>query len=328
MLESISMSQTIAAPVSAGYYAAHEALAYYVVPEPGTLVISGETRVEYLQRQSTNDMGLLSPNRAVPNILSSASGRILEVFSLIQDGDSLLLITQPGHGAGLAAYFQKYLFFNDKVKIEDRSQDWTQIELHGPQASAWLSELGIEHSPVLDEVLKIEFAGQPLRVIGEEGFVSALSFKLILPRPSAENMIEHLKDSGAHALDLQTREISRVESGKAGSPEFVDTNTPFEIGLDRYVSAEKGCYTGQEVLARQVTYDKVVRQLAQLSANQAIPVGAALQAEGKTVGTVSSAAISPRLGPLALAVLRKPFPTAGSDLDLQKDGSVVPVKVL
>ncbi len=321
------MSQTIEAPVSAAYQAAHEALAYYVVPEPGTLLISGETRIEYLQRQSTNDMGLLAPTRAVPNILTSASGRILEVFALVQDGDAILLLTQPGHAAGLAAYFQKHLFFNDQVKIEDRSQHWAQIELHGPQAGAALAALGFERNPTLDEVLHIDFAGQPLRVIGEEGFASSPSFKLIMPSSLAEKLVARLKVSGAEALDLQTREILRVESGKPGAPEFVDTNTPFEIGLDRYVSAEKGCYTGQEVLARQVTYDKVVRHLTQLGAAQPIPVGAAVQAESKTIGTVSSAAASPRLGELALAVLRKPYAQPGTKVEILAGTQAVPAQV-
>ncbi len=321
------MSQIVEARVSAAYRAAREAVAYYLVPNPGTLLIHGETRVEYLQRQSTNDMGLLAANRALPNILTSASGRILEVFILVQDGDANLLLTQPGHAPGLAVYFQKHLFFNDQVKIEDHSRSWAQLELHGPQAAAARAELGFEHSPALDEVLHAEFEGQPLRVFGEEGFASSPSFKLIMPSSLAEELVARLKVSAAEPLDRQTREILRVESGKPGAPEFVDANTPFEIGLDRFVSAEKGCYTGQEVLARQVTYDKVVRNLAQLSAEQPIPVGAAVQAEGKTIGTVSSAAASPRLGELALAVLRKPYAQPDTKVDILTGTQTVPARI-
>jgi len=322
------MSQIVEDAVSSAYQAAREGLAYYIVPDAGTLLITGETRVEYLQRQSTNDMGLLTPDRALPNILTSASGRILEVFTLVQDDDAILLMTQPGHATGLAAYFQKHLFFNDQVKVEDRSQHWVQLELHGPQAAAALAELGFEHKPGLDEVAYTEFEGQPMRVIGEEGYTDAVSFKLLVSKSMAEQLVERLKTIGAESQDLQTRELLRIESGKPGIPEFVDSNTPFELGLDRYVSAEKGCYTGQEVLARQVTYDKVVRNLARLSAAEPIPVGAAVQAEGKTIGTVSSAAVSPRLSELALAVLRKPFAQPGTNVLVQMDGRVIPARVL
>jgi folate-binding protein YgfZ len=322
------MSQIAEVTVSSAYTAAREKLAYYIVQDPGTLRISGETRIEYLQRQSTNDLSLLTPQHAVPNILTSASGRILEVFTLVQDDDGILLLTQPGHAAGLAAYFKKHLFFNDHVSIEDRSAAWAQLELHGPQAAAALAALAFASAPALDEVLQIDFSGQPLRAIGEEGFVGSIEYKLLVPAAAVEGLINRLKNLGAEPLDFETREILRVEAGKAGDPEFTDANTPFEIGLDRYVSADKGCYTGQEVLARQVTYDKVVRHLAKLTAQQAMPVGSAVQADGKTIGTVSSAASSTRLGHLALAVLRKPYGEFGTALEMLAGGQTISAKVV
>jgi folate-binding protein YgfZ len=322
------MSQIAEVTVSSAYTAARERLAYYLVQEPGTLRISGETRIDYLQRQSTNDLGLLSAEHGVPNILTSANGHILEVFTMVEDGDAILLLTQPGHAAGLAAYFKKHLFFNDHVSINDASSEWAQLELHGPQAASALVALSFAAHPALDEVLQIDFGRQPLRAIGEEGFVGSIDYKLLVFAPAVDRLIGRLKNLGAKPLDFDTREILRVEASKAGDPEFTDATTPFEIGLDRYVSADKGCYTGQEVLARQVTYDKVVRHLARLTAEQPMPVGSSVQVDGKTIGTVSSAASSPRLGNLALAALRKPYEQAGTALEILADSGTISAKVI
>lgn len=278
--------------------AAHIA-AWYRLPQPGTLLLGGATRTDYVQRQTTNDVGLLSPQRAVPTVLTNPSARILEVFTLLQHGEHFLLLTQPGHAAGLAAYFKRHLFFNDQVTVEDSSAAWAQLELYGPQVRSALASLGFAQQPsALDEVVSATWQDQALYAIQDEYCI-----RLLLP-----SALDLPADWAAlPELDLASREQLRIEAGRAGDLEFTDANTPFEVGLGRYVSASKGCYTGQEVLARQVTYDKVARGLAQLSSDTAMQPGASVSLDGRTIGQVSSAAVSPTLGPLALAVLRKPF---------------------
>ncbi|UYN91146.1 MAG: hypothetical protein KIT70_07230 [Anaerolineales bacterium] len=278
--------------------AAHIA-AWYRLPQPGTLLLGGATRTDYVQRQTTNDVGLLSPQRAVPTVLTNPSARILEVFTLLQHGEHFLLLTQPGHAPGLAAYFKRHLFFNDQVTVEDASAAWTQLELYGPQVRNALASLGFAQQPsALDEVVSATWQDQALYAIQDEYCI-----RLLLP-----SALDLPADWAAlPELDFASREQLRIQAGRAGDPEFTDANTPFEVGLGRYVSASKGCYTGQEVLARQVTYDKVARGLAQLSADSAMQPSASVSLDGRTIGQISSAAVSPTLGPLALAVLRKPF---------------------
>ncbi len=282
--------------------AATHTAAWYRVPQPGALLLGGATRTDYVQRQTTNDVSLLSPQRAVPTVLTNPSARILEVFTLLQDNEHFLLLTQPGHAPGLAAYFKRHLFFNDQVTIDDASPSWAQIELYGPQPTAALAAVGLAATPALDEVLAGRIDNQPVYAIGEEG-----SIRLLVPTALADPLADRLVDEAIPALSYDEREVLRIEAGRAGLPEFTDAYTPFEVGLGRYVSGNKGCYTGQEVLARQVTYDKVARGLAQLRTAQAAQPGANVVKDGRTIGQVSSAAVSPQHGPLALAVLRKPF---------------------
>jgi len=289
------------APTATSTQAAAHTAAWYRVAQPGALLLGGATRTDYVQRQTTNDVGLLSPQRAVPTVLTNPSARILEVFTLLQHGEHFLLLTQPGHAPGLAAYFKRHLFFNDQVTLEDASPAWTQFELYGPQVRSALASLGFAQQPnALDEVVTATWQDHTLYAIQDEGYIRVLL-------PSALGEALPAEWTTIAELDLAARELLRIEAGRAGDPEFTDANTPFEVGLGRYVSASKGCYTGQEVLARQVTYDKVARGLAQLSPAQAVQPGASVSLDGRTIGQVSSAAVSPAHGPLALAVLRKPF---------------------
>jgi folate-binding protein YgfZ len=321
------MSQIAEVTSDASYAAAKSGLAFYQIPNPGTLLFAGATRIEYLQRQTTNDLGLLTPASVVPNMLTNASGRILEVFTLVAIGDQIALLTQPGHAPGLAAYFKKHIFFNDQVTIEDASTTWSHLELRGPQTTHALTSLGFNAIPNLDGLASSDFNGQTIFAFGIDSFDTHPAFMLFVPSGLADLLTATFAQLNAVALAPASRELFRIEARLPGDHEFTDANTPFELGLARYVSATKGCYTGQEVLARQVTYDKIVRQLSSLSSSEPIPVGSAVQIDGKTLGNVSSAAISPARGPLALAVLRKPF-ASGDTVSITNSGSSLTATIL
>jgi folate-binding protein YgfZ len=300
------VSQIVENTLPEDYVAARETAAFFLVPNPGYLVFRGETRQEYLQRQTTNDLSLLSPTRALPNFLTSASGRILEFFTLLQDSESISMLTQPGHGPGLAEYFKKRIFFNDKVTVEDKSAKWLLIELYGPAAESNLYKLGFDHLPESDGVLRL---GDLLAI----GATRPAAVRILFAETELNQILAKLQ---ARELNPETREILRVEAVQPGDPEFNGEYTPFELGLERYVSTEKGCYTGQEVLARQVTYDKVVRKLVGLQSDQPILPGENVLADGKNIGVVTSSAASPAMGNIALSVVRKPFDVAGLRVDL------------
>jgi folate-binding protein YgfZ len=307
---------TIKTRAPAGYQVALEASAYYRLPAPGYVLLGGATRPDYLQRQTSNDMGLLSAQRALSNALTAPTGRIMEYFNCAQIGDGIALLTPEDHGPGLATYFAKRVFFNDQVTIEDQSADWAQFELHGPQAGAILEALGFSAQPGLDAVAAIEWQDQPLTAIGIRGLGAEIGWRLLLPAGAAENLIATLDQAGAAVLSTEAANVLRIEAARPGPGELNGDYTPFEVGLDHIVSATKGCYTGQEVLARQVTYDKITRQIALLACEPLAEPGTGVVHDGKRAGAISSVALSPRLGPIALAVLRKPAHEPGTQLEL------------
>lgn len=306
------------------YLAATGAAAYYIIPNPGHILFSGETRREYIQRQTTNDIDLLAPNRALPTLLTAPTGRILEFYILLEDGDSIAMLTQPGHGPGNTAYFQKRIFFNDQVTIQDQSADWTQIELLGTKSPEILALLAFSEVPGINEIVESNWHEAKLRAFGQIDFGMTARLRIVFPAKLTDQFRGQLRD--VPQLTFSSREILRIESSHAGDPEFAAETTPFELGMEAVVSTTKGCYTGQEVLARQVTYDKVVRRLVRLQAGEPLIAGANLMAEGKTIGQITSAAISPRLGPIALGIVRKPYDAAKTELAVQ--GSAGTIKAI
>ena len=200
----------------------------------------------------------------------------------------------------------------DKVTLEDTSADYALIELLGPTAAAVMQNAGLV-LPASDTSLET-FAGVPARLLRRTG-----GWRLLLPASAATAATHLLGAAGAQALTPESYNIWRVEAGlpEAGF-EWVDEYTPLETGLVRAVSDSKGCYTGQEVIARQITYDKVTRQLAGLQLSAPAQLGERVYPlDGEApAGVITSTAQSPRFGPIALAVLKRPHHLPGTAVSL------------
>jgi folate-binding protein YgfZ len=284
----------------AGYDEAATGAVVYRVPDPGYLRIGGADRVAYIQRQTTNDVHTLTPWRALLTVLTNGTARILDVWRLVleSDPDVIGAITLPGRGAVTARHLQSRIFFMDKVTVTDASADFAQFEVFGPAAGAVL-----DMSPGPDEMTPAVVDGVSLRVIGQ----AARRYRLIVPAGQGDDLAARLVERGAVALSDEVFDVLRIEAGLPGPAfELTGEHTPLETNLDGAISGTKGCYSGQEIIARQITYDKVARRLVGLRLQAPVVVGATVQVDGRTVGTVTSAAESPRYGSLALAVIRRP----------------------
>ncbi len=314
-------------PSLPGYRAALEGSAYLIQDRAGCLRIGDADRVAFLQRQTTNDLSLLSPERSVLTVLVSPTARILDVLRVIQAGEELIVLTLPGHGGDTARYLKRRIFFMDRVTLEDESERYVQVDLEGPQAGDALLSLGFPMAPDLDGVVRIENAGEALiaagallLAAGQRG-LSGAGFRLLVPSDSWEELRGRLSGAGAEPLSPESYHILRVEAGlPAGGAELTEEFTPLEAGLEYAVSGAKGCYTGQEVLARQTTYDKVTQHLVRLRLEAPAVPGERLWAGDKPGGVITSAAVSPRSGPVALGVVKRPHHEPGSELTAGEGG--------
>jgi len=278
---------------------------YFLLPDGGWLRIQGEDRAAFLQRQSTNDLGLLEAGRPLITVLTSPTARILDVLILFHGENEIGVITLPGYAERTARYLRGRIFFMDKVTITDDSVHWAQIDLVGEQAGEMAAALCQGE----------EYEGSrylPLPPILGRGY------RLLLPQQAAHAARSVLANAGWVELSTEERHILRVEAGlPAPHSELIEEFTPLEVGLQFAISTTKGCYTGQEVIARQITYDKVTRRLCGVRLHAPAPAGARIWTEdGSPVGELTSFAQSPRFGAIGLAVVKRPYDEAGTKLQI------------
>jgi folate-binding protein YgfZ len=294
--------------VLSGYNEALTGAVFYRLPDPGYLRIGGADRIAFVQRQTTNDAQTLAPGRALLTVLTSPTARILDVWRLVAEPDgSLGAITLPGRGAATARFLQSHIFFMDKVTVTDASEGFAQVEVFGPEAARVLGQIGLAQAPAPDGITSWDVDGAARAIGTGQGCL------LVVPSGQIELLEGRLSAAGAGALGPDAYEVLRVEAGRPGpARELTDEYTPLEANLDAAISDRKGCYTGQEIIARQITYDKITRRLAGLRLDALVTVGSAVQVEGRTVGAITSAVQSPRHGPIALAVIRRPHHAPGT----------------
>jgi folate-binding protein YgfZ len=290
-----------------------ESIFYYPHEDGGFLRISGEDRHSFLQRQTTNDLELLSPDRSLVTVLTSSTGRILDVLWVIDEGDSLGVLTLPGNGQETLNFLQSRIFFMDKVSVEDASEHYAQIDLFGDGIIFFLTKYGSDQSSIEDVILKLEISGIPVTLLNKKEF----ALRLLVPKEAKGKVLEGFDEQGAKSLSTDQYEILRIEAGlPVARHELTEDYTPLETGFDWAVSDNKGCYTGQEVIARQVNYDKVTRKLVGLKLSQAVRLGDTLYPPDsqQPVGKITSIADSPRYGRVALAIIKRPYYEVGNEL--------------
>lgn len=142
-------------------------------------------------------------------------------------------------------------------------------------------------------------------------------FELLIPQAKAAEVVERLAAVYTTVLaDDAAYHARRVELGRPlPGAELVGEYNPLEAGLGWACADNKGCYTGQEIIARQVTYDKVTRSLVGVTGAELPEAGAALNVEGREVGTITSSAWSPALeAAVGLAIVKRPYNVAGAEL--------------
>lgn len=300
------------------YNAALTGTACYRLPQPGLLRIAGDGRLDFIQRQTTNDVRLLEAGRALLTVLTSPTARILDVWRLLLSpaGDAIDAITLPGRGPATAQYLTRRIFFMDRVTVSDRSAENAHLWITGPTAPQTLRQAGCDALPAPGEALTWSLEGGSIRLLAPDG-LSGGGYLAVSDPAGLATLLRRLAESSAVMLDDDTYEVLRIEAGVPGpARELTDAHTPLEVNLQGAIHGAKGCYTGQEIIARQITYDKVARRLVGLRLDAPVSVGATVLAEGRSVGEVTSATVSPRYGSIALAVLRRPYFEAGTPVSV------------
>ena len=285
--------------------------------DAGRLRITGADALDLLNRLTTNQLEELPEGRARLTVLTNANARVIDVLSLAAVDGALLCLTSPGRAEAVIDWLDTYTFGED-IAVADRTAETTQLTLVGPDAAAVLSAAGVTGSPAaLDRAATVTLAGAEV-VLWRTLAGGAEGFDVIAQRSDGDVVGAALAAAGATRVSAGAWETFRIANGMpAYGSEFGEATNPLEVRLRGAISEEKGCYTGQEVIARLLTYRKVQRRLMSVALSGPADAGAELLADGARAGTLTSVADVPGRGWVGLALVAEKRAAVGSPFDVR-----------
>jgi folate-binding protein YgfZ len=282
--------------------------------ERGKLLVGGPDAAEFLQGQVTNDVEALSPGEGCYAALLDRKAHVQADMRILRRPDphgDFWIDTEPKAGDAVRRHLETYRVGRE-VEVEDVSDGRGIFALIGPATGA------VAATPVLApyECEPAVVAGVECLAVGTEDGVD-----LIADSSHAGRLREGLIAAGAAEVDPAAAEIIRIESGRPRfGTEITAEAMPAEAGIvEAAVSFTKGCYIGQEPVARLHHRGKPNRHLRGLRLSAPAEPGAALRLGEKDVGRIGSACVSPAQGPIALAIVRREA-EPGAELDVGEDG--------
>ncbi len=279
----------------------------------GLLVVSGAETAEYLQGQLTNDVEALEPGDGVYAALLDRKGHMQADMRVLRPGEGpeLWLDLEPAGLEAARRHLQMYKIGRE-VELADAGRERLLLSLIGPR-SVEIAGTAALPSNACEEA---SIAGVECLAIG-----TAHGIDLLIPVAERERVTDALRSAGAVDASAEAAEILRIEAGEPRFGAEMGTATmPAEAGIvEQAVSFTKGCYIGQETVARLHYKGKPNRHLRGLRFSGPARTGDPLSLGEKEVGTVGSAAVSPALGPIGLAILRREA-EPGATLAVGEDG--------
>lgn len=300
------------------YHALRNGAAVADLSDRGEIELGGGDCASFLHNFCTNDINRLAPGQGCEAFFCNLQGKTIGHGYIFRREASLAVDVPPAAADLLVPHLDRYLIRED-VTIEDRSQHVAKLLLGGPRGSQLLAEL-TGKAPA-DEL----FAHTAGRLDGVELAVRRIpylhpsAFELVCDRQQKTTLHDRLVAAGATPCETEAVQALRIESG---TPVFgidiTDANLPQEVARnEQAISFQKGCYLGQETVARIDALGHVNRQLVgvRVEGEALPPHDAALTADDKEVGRVTSAAWSPQLQAiLCLAYVRTAHAKPGGKL--------------
>lgn len=292
------------------------------------LVLLGADRQRFLHGQVTNEVQKLKPGEGCYAALTNAKAKMVSDLNIYIMAEEILLDFEPGYAQGVAERLQKYIVADD-VQIEDVSPHYALLSVQGPSAPQIIEALQ----------LKIPLPQQPMRhaasahpQFGEvylmnQPRLGTIGFDLYIPHSAylraADALVSIASHLGGGLAGWTAFETARIEAGiPRYGVDMDETNLAPETGIAAAIRYDKGCYIGQEIIARIRTYGQVTKSLRGLRLSQGMKrspaQGAKLFRDGKEAGYITSATFSPALqAHIALGYVRREANQPGIELTLE-----------
>ncbi len=296
----------------------------------GKVEVKGPDARTFLHNLCTCDVAKLTVSVGCEAFLTTGQAKIVAyvlIFrhELAEGQDILWLDAGPGMGVTVTKHLDRYLI-SERVELADRTREFAQFHLAGPKARAVLKRCSHDNMPDFGELQHgTQLVADVACPIRRHDRLGLPGFDILCFGRQAESVWQALSASGARPAGLEAYHLLRVEAGMpVYGKDIDDTNLPQEVGrMDRTISFTKGCYIGQETVARIRTYGHVNRSLVGLKLTGVVPAlqGTKLFRDGKEVGQITSSVFSPRLGiAIAMAYVRRGNQESGTALKVEVEG--------
>lgn len=285
--------------------AAREGVALYDRSHWGRIQLSGGDRLRFLHNQSTNNIQILKPGQSCDTVFVTSTARTIDLATAYITEDTVLVLVSPNRRQKLMQLLDRYLFPADKVELEDVTESTATFSIIGRKSDTLLEQLGgagLTLSETKTHQL-IDLNGMQLRIAVGSG-LGIPGYTLIMPSDAAATVWQTLTNEGAIPLGENCWQQLRIEQGRpAPDYELTEDYNPLEAGLWQTISFDKGCYIGQETIARLNTYQGVKQQLWGIKLTAPVEPGTAIVVGEDKVGILTSYTNSSS-GPFGLAYIR------------------------
>ncbi len=302
------------------YHAALEGAILLDRSHEGRILLEGESRFNLINRMSTNELLGMSVFEGRPTVFTNANARILFRAMCYNLPGGLLMISEPGQGQALSDLLRRNIFYSDKVTVRDQSLTTAQFAIHGPNAGRIMGQFGVELPPPADCFAYEIALDRTNATAAQRRSIVGGHWVIICPAASALAIHRQVLRLG-QPFALQpagslTYNTLRIRSGRPAGPELSPEYIPLEVGLWDEVNFEKGCYTGQEIIARMESRQRLAKVMVSLELTHLVNAPAAVYSDGKECGKLTSSAASPDGEIFALAVIKTAGARPGTVLEV------------
>lgn len=292
------------------YWALRKNVGIRDVSHFGKVRITGKDAKSFLHRMLSNDVNSLQPGQGVWALFLNVKGHIQGDMKIYAFSDHLLLVLQHYIREKITSGLDKYVI-GENLQMQDVTEKVAMFQVIGPSAESFLQSKGVQQLPVEN----LSFASARIGEFDSSVIRLGTGYAILSNAENAAILLDYLD---AQPVGMRAFEIYRVENGLPLMQRDVgEVNFPQETRMDNAVSFQKGCYLGQETIARIDAQGHVNKFLTGITSESSLREGELVYKNGKEVGKVTSSVHSLLLNsPLALAYVRREFAKAGEPVEI------------
>jgi folate-binding protein YgfZ len=297
----------------------------------GLIEVSDGDRLRFLHNQSTNDFLSLKSGQGCDTVFVTSTARTIDLVTAYVLDEAVLLLTHPLSRQRLMEWMDRFIFFADKVQLRDLRDRQAVFSLLGANSDAIAQKLGAtsligqpQHSHQV-----VQMQGHDIRIAVGSG-LAIPGYTLIVDAAAAPDVWAQLMDWDAVPMGEHAWEQLRIEQGRpVPGQELTDDYNPLEAGLWHTISFTKGCYIGQETIARLDTYKGVKQQLWGIKLDVPVEPGTPVLDDAQTkIGQITSVTTTPQ-GMVGLTYIRTKAGGAGLTVHVgEQSGTLIDVPFL